>query len=98
MGCSGSGTFTTRPVKFGTGDVRLNMRPVFDPFKRGGPSVTVTVLSEDGKRVLAVSEPVSADDTLVRLVWRNGRKIPLNKPVRIKFDITAAAIYAVECL
>lgn len=66
--------------------------------RRGGASVTVSVLSEDGKRVLAVSEPVSADDTLAGLVWRDGRKIPLNKPVRIKFDISAAAVYAVECL
>ena len=98
MGCSGSGTFTTRPVKFGTGDVRLNLRPVFDPFKRGGASVTVSVLSESGKVVLAVSEPVGGDDTLAKLSWKGGRKVPVGKPVRLRFDVRAAAVYAVECM
>lgn len=98
MGCSGSGFFVTNPVRLGTADVRLNMRPVLDPYKRGGASVTVSVLSENGKRVLAVSEPLGGDDTLARLSWKGGRRIPVGKPVRFRFDIRAAAVYAIECM
>ena len=97
IGSTGAGSFTTKPVKLATADLRINMRPEFDPYQ-GKCAVTVKILSKDGKRVLCESEKLEKDDTLAKLVWKGGRKLPVNAPVRIRVDYHSASIFAFECL
>ena len=97
IGSTGAGSFTTKPVKLATADLRINMRPEFDPYK-GKCALTVKILSRDGKRVLCESENLDKDDTLAKIVWKGGRKPPVDTPVRIKVDYHSASIYAFECL
>ena len=97
IGSTGAGSFTTKPVKLATSDLRINMRPEYDPFK-GKCALTVTVLLKDGDRVLCESENLDKDDTLAKISWKDGKKPPVNTPVRIRVDLHSASVFAFECL
>ena len=97
IGSTGAGSFTTKPVKLATADLRINMRPEFDPYK-GACALTVKILSKDGRLVLCESENLSRDDTLARIAWKGGRRPPVDTPVRIRVDYHSASVFAFECL
>ena len=97
IGSTDTGSFTTKPVKLATSDLRINMRPEYDPFK-GKCALTVKILSKDGRLVLCESESLDKDDTLAKIKWKNGKKTPVNTPVKIRVDFHSASIFAFECL
>ena len=88
-----SGTFVTKPLKLATDDVRLNAAPC----GTGTMSVTVTVLAENGRTPIAVSQPVRSDETQAKLVWREDATVPTNTAVVLSFALEHARVYAVEC-
>ena len=98
LGCgSETGSFTTKPIALGTGDLRINMKPESDPRRRGESWVRLAVLSPDGS-VLGETEKITGNDVLAKPVWKNGFTPPVGKHVKLRVEFRCASVYALECV
>ena len=99
LGSSTRGIFVTKPLSLATGDVRINSAPVFDPFRgaKGAPFVKLTVLAADEDEVLAESDDIRGDQTLGKVVWMTTPP-PTNRMIRLRIELRASEVYAIECL
>lgn len=83
----GSGSIVTRPLENASGTLRISADA-----KNG--AVKIAVLGEDG-RILAESSPVKGNVTDEPVQWAKGDYRALRgKTVRLRFDLTAARLYA----
>ena len=82
-----SGHCLTRPVRLSSPNMTVN-------FKRldGGGRVKVAAIAVDGK--LLATAVATGDGTRQRLAW--SRSLPVDEPIKMKFEITRGALYSVE--
>ncbi len=82
---NGTGTLTTKPVTFDGNALYLNSRG----------KVTVELLDANGKSLLGVSDPISADSVSNLVTWNgSGDLSSIKQPVSIKINATDAEIYS----
>jgi hypothetical protein len=85
------GTLTTRPVRF-TG------RHLFVNVNASGGTLRVEVLDRDGRVITpygtAQCVPIAEDSTRVRVAWGADLASLAGEPVRFRFHLSAAQLYA----